>query len=177
MHASYQTVDDRPTLHFQRRIAHPVDAVWRALTEPDELEHWFPSSVEVELRVGGAMTFTFREHTLPDGSNTMPGEVTDVDPPRLLAFHWGEDHLRFELQPTGGGEHTLLRFTALLGAKDKAARDAAGWHVCLDRLEQHLGGASTTPPESAPSEEWRGHYEEYAGRGFPTGAWLPDPAA
>jgi uncharacterized protein YndB with AHSA1/START domain len=172
MEATYQTIDQRPALRFERRIAHPVEAVWRAITDPDELEHWFPSSVEFDLTPGAEMIFTFREHTLPDGSNTMRGKLTDLDPPRLFAFHWGDDHLRFELEPTEEG--TLLRFTALLDAKDKAARDAAGWHVCLDRLEQHLSGADTTAPNSDPTGEWRGRYEEYAGRGFPTGAWLPE---
>src|SRR5438270_12763639 len=34
MHAKYQTVDDNHVLRFERTLAHPIDAVWRALTEP-----------------------------------------------------------------------------------------------------------------------------------------------
>ena len=171
MHVEYATIDDRPALNFERRIAHPVDAVWRAITEPEQLEHWFPSSVELDLRVGGEMTFTFREMQLAEQPMTLSGEVTDLDPPHLFAFYWGQDHLKFELAPADQG--TLLRFTAMLDAKDKAARDAAGWHMCLDRLELQLGGA-TTALGTEPSGEWRGRYEEYVGRGFPTGAPVPD---
>jgi uncharacterized protein YndB with AHSA1/START domain len=168
MHGTFETIDERPALSFERRLGHPVDEVWRAITEPAELAHWFPSAVEADLRVGGAMTFRF-EQTLPDGSSTMSGEVTDLERPRLFAFYWGQDHLRFELEPIEDDRACLLRFRVELDARDKAARDAAGWHVCLDRLERRLG----SPGEEPGREEWRAHYEEYGRRGFPTGAPVP----
>src|ERR1700729_3474177 len=130
MYGSYTTIADQPTLSFERRLSHPVDRVWEAITEPDELQHWFPSAVQADLRVGGKMKFTFEGYTLPDGANSMPGEVTELDPPRLFAFTWGppgqEDHLRFELEPVDGGTGCTLRLTVALGTRDKAARDAAG---------------------------------------------------
>jgi hypothetical protein len=101
----------------------------------------------------------------------MTGRVTDFDPPHLLAFYWGDDHLRFELEPADG-ETSLLRFTVVLDSEDKAARDAAGWHQCLDGLESRLAGA--TSPRPMPSDPWREHYAEYTRRGLPTGAPVPD---
>jgi hypothetical protein len=59
--------------------------------------------------------------------------------------------------------------TVLLDSREKAARDGAGWHVCLDRLAARLDGAS----ETMNGEDWRGIYEEYERRGVPTGAPLP----
>jgi uncharacterized protein YndB with AHSA1/START domain len=175
MHASYQTIEDRPALRFERHLAHPVDSVWRAITESEELGHWFPCKVDLDLRPGGAMRFTFPEASLPDGSSTLRGEITELEPPRLFAFNWGEDHLRFELEPTNGDTGCILRFTVLLDQRDKAARDAAGWHVCLDGLERRLAGASDATIAGA-TDEWRAHYEEYGRRGMPTGALLPgDP--
>ena len=41
MRGTYETVDNRPALRFERRLAHPIDKVWRAVTEPDELGRWF----------------------------------------------------------------------------------------------------------------------------------------
>jgi hypothetical protein len=61
----------------------------------------------------------------------------------------------------------LLRLTVLLEAQDKAARDGAGWHVCLDRLEQRLAGSH------GAAQDWRELYEEYQRRGVPTGAPIP----
>jgi hypothetical protein len=61
----------------------------------------------------------------------------------------------------------------LLDSREKAARDGAGWHVCLDRLEQQLAGVPTSAPGSEPTTEWRSHYEEYQRRGLPAGAPIP----
>jgi uncharacterized protein YndB with AHSA1/START domain len=153
-HGTYETIEGKPALRFERRLAHPVGAVWRALIEPDRLRQWFPSTVSGDFTLGGRLRFGFEQHDVPD----MEGEVTELEPPRLLAFHWGEDHLRFELEPDGDG--CRLRFTCVLDARDKAARDAAGWHVCLDRL-------------AAAASDWQALYEDYADNGFPAGAPIP----
>src|SRR5436305_13572522 len=124
-YGTYDTIDGRPALRFERRLSHPVDVVWRAITESDELEHWFPSKVKVEdLRAGAEMTFEFEDMPL-DAPSTMTGRVTEFDPPRLFAFTWGEDHLRFELEPVRGEDACVLRLTVVLDAREKAARDAA----------------------------------------------------
>jgi uncharacterized protein YndB with AHSA1/START domain len=172
MHGTFETIDQRPALRFERRINHPIDAVWAAITEPSELAHWFPCEVEVDLRMGGSMKFTFPEMTLPDTASTMLGEVTELDPPRRFAFLWGEDHLHFALEPGDDQHSCILRFTVELDAREKAARDAAGWHVCLDALERRLGGTDDGPSTGA-SEPWRAIYEEYQRRGVPAGAPIP----
>jgi uncharacterized protein YndB with AHSA1/START domain len=172
MHASYETVEDRPILKFERRIGHPVQAVWEAVTQPSELAHWFPCEVEVDLTLGGKMKFHFPEMALPDAASTLLGEVTELDPPTRFSFLWGEDHLHFALEPLDGGSACLLRFTVELDARDKAARDGAGWHVCLDALERQLDGVEVQRPHEP--DEWRVHYEEYERRGFPTGAAVPE---
>jgi uncharacterized protein YndB with AHSA1/START domain len=171
MYGAYETIENRPALRFERRLSHPVEVVWRAITESDELEHWFPSRVEVdELRPGAEMTFRFESMPLKDEPMTMSGQVTEFQPPRLFAFTWGEDHLRFELAPVADSDDAcLLRLTVLLDAQDKAARDGAGWHVCLDRLEARLDGSG----ESGAGEDWRGLYAEYQRRGAPAGAPIP----
>jgi uncharacterized protein YndB with AHSA1/START domain len=168
MYASYESIDTQPALRFDRRITHPVETVWSAITNLSELKAWFPTGVAGEMRDGGHLTFSFEEHDLP----AMGGDVTEFDPPSTLAFWWGEDHLRFELAPAEGGAHTDLRFTVLLGTEDKAARDGAGWHVCLDALQAALSGADTAGIH-APGGPWRAHYDEYERRGFPATAPIP----
>jgi uncharacterized protein YndB with AHSA1/START domain len=166
MHGSYATIQNHATLTFERQLSHPVDRVWRAITETDELEHWFPSKVVVdELLPDAEITFEFEDMPL-DAPSSMGGRVTDVDPPRLFAFFWGEDHLRFELEPADGAQGCTLALTVTLGTRDKAARDAAGWHVCLDHLVVQLG-------EESSGGEWRHYYEEYQRRGVPAGAPIP----
>lgn len=167
MHGTYEIVDDRSALTFERRLAHSVERVWRAVSEPAELAHWFPSVVSGDLTPGGALSFAFPDGEMP----TMEGRIIEFDPPRSLAFTWGDDVLRMGLE--GDDEGCLLRFTVLFDDPERASRDAAGWHVCLDRLEQHLGGAATHSPTSEATSDWREHYEEYQRRGLPAGAPVP----
>jgi uncharacterized protein YndB with AHSA1/START domain len=178
MYGAYDTIENRPALRFERRLSHPVEVVWRAITASDELVHWFPSRVELdELRPGAEITFRFDEMPLEGVPLTMTGRIDEFDPPRLFAFTWGppghEDYLRFELEPAAGSaEACVLRMTVLLDQREKAARDGAGWHVCLDRLEGLLAGDGG-PAATGASEDWRGLYDEYQRRGVPAGAPIP----
>jgi uncharacterized protein YndB with AHSA1/START domain len=131
---------DPPVLRFERRLPHPVAKVWRAVTEPEELSHWFPSDVELDFRVGGKIRFVFREGEGP----TLDGEITELDPPRVFAFTWGDSLLRFELSEVTGG--CLLVFTHAFTDRPAAASFAAGWHICLDGLAEALDGESAQPP-------------------------------
>ena len=153
MYGTYETYDGKPAVRFERVYPHPVEHVWRSVTVPEEMAAWFPSTVEVDLREGGEMTFTFDEHVV----EPMSGKVVELDPPNVFAFLWGKDLLRLELAPEGDG--TRLTLTQTL-SEDEAARNAAGWHVCLDRL----GGEDT---------DWEPLYEEYQRRGVPAGAEIP----
>ena len=101
-HGTYATIDGTPAVRFERQLVHPIDAVWRGITDPAELEHWFPCAVELDLRVGGAMSFDFA----PDFA--LDGEVLELDPPRRFVFRWGADVLRFELAEEGGGTRLVM---------------------------------------------------------------------
>jgi uncharacterized protein YndB with AHSA1/START domain len=166
-HGHYGTIAERPALQFERLLAFPVDAVWRAVTDPAELGTWFPAAVSVEPRVGGRIDFAGR-----DGGPAGEGEVLQLDAPHVLSFSWGGERLHFELEPMVG-EGCLLRFTHLLSDPEQAAREAAGWHVCLDVLGRHLAGEPTRAPGPTPTDEWREQYEDYLERGLPSGAPVP----
>ncbi|SMD11219.1 SRPBCC family protein [Kibdelosporangium aridum] len=154
--ATLSTIDGKPTLRFERRLRHAPAKVWRAITEPAELTHWFPTSVEAELRPGAPMRFTFPDEAVVDG--TWTGEVLEVDPPKVFMFRWDEDVLRFELIPDGDG--CRLVFTQTIGGgwlgKLGAGRNAAGWDECLAALEARLDGE--TLPES---DNWLSRAERY----------------
>jgi len=151
------TEDGRLILHFERRLAHPPERVWRAITEPDQLEKWFPAAVEMDFATGGKMRFTFREKDV----DSPDGRITELDPPRVFAFDWGEENLRFELLPDRDG--CLLVFTNTLDDRSKLARVGAGWHLCLDVLEANLDGLRL-PWE--PDERWSQLYGDIYERVF-----------
>lgn len=143
--AKLQTLGERPALRVERRLKHAPERVWRAITDPGELAHWFPARVEVDLRAGGAIRFTF-----PGADDTTTGRVVTVDPPREFTFVWNDDTLRWLISPNGDG--SLLVFTHTFGRGDPAiarlaaGRTAAGWDVCLDALDARLDHRTAEPP-------------------------------
>ena len=166
-YGTYEVIDGQPALRFERKLAHSVERVWLAVTEPAELAHWFPHPMTIEMRPGGRVTFA-SDGGMPD----MDGEVKEIDPPHLFAFTWGDDLLRFELEPVDGSG-CVLRFTHLLTDADRGAMTAAGWTVCLEELEKHLDGKPAQAPGGEATDRWRKLYEEYQERGVPAGAPIP----
>jgi uncharacterized protein YndB with AHSA1/START domain len=135
----------RPVLRFERRLSQPVDAVWRAVTDPPEMRSWFPTRIVIdEWKTGAELTHHFDEHAI----DPLPGTVLDWDPPHRVSFTWGTDTISFELTPAPDGG-TIFVLTEELSA-NIAARNAAGWESCLDRLQ--LGA------ESGP---WQPRFEHY----------------
>jgi uncharacterized protein YndB with AHSA1/START domain len=151
------------TLTFTRRLAHPVDRVWRAVTEPEHLAAWFPQQIVGERRAGAALRF---ESSRGDGFD---GEMLVYEPPSVLEFTWGPDRLRIELRADGPG--TVLTLTDTFGELGKAARDAAGWHECLARLGAHLDGT----PEPGWGGTWRQVHPRYVAELGPEAAAIGPP--
>ena len=126
--------DGRWQVHFTKHVPHPPEKVWRAITEPDHLAAWFPTTIEGDRAAGAPLRFSFRKGEGPSFEGTMVA----FDPPKLMEFEWGPDVIRIELQPDGDG--TTITLFDTLDELGKAARDAAGWHECLARLEASLEG-------------------------------------
>ena len=147
--ATLLTGGARPAVRLERELPDPPGVVWRALTEREQLRSWFPCDVIVSggrWEVGAAITFPFPPEAI---DLTLTGEVLEVDEPNVLAFTWGEDSLRFEL--TAQGEGTRLVLIDEL-PPSSAARNAAGWEQCLDRL----AGVEPAP------DGWQPRFEHYS---------------
>jgi uncharacterized protein YndB with AHSA1/START domain len=126
---SEQTVDGRPALVFERRLDHPIERVWRAVTEPAELARWFVVT-EVPWTPAAGEEFEAAGET---------GRITALEPPRLLAWTWGSERYSFELTPEGDG--CVLVFTHVYNPElGPGWQHAAGWETYLNRLDAHLAG-------------------------------------
>lgn len=139
----------KASVRIERLLSDPPQAVWKAITDRDELRTWFPCDVDVlggSWRVGAAIVFRFS----PAFEMTLDGEVLAVDEPWLLSYSWGENVLRFELLAEGSGTRLVLTDELPPG---HAARNAAGWEECLARLE---GGGDAT------QRSWKDAFDEYA---------------
>lgn len=162
----------RPVLRFERVLSHPVERVWRALTEPRELTPWHPTPFELEPAAGGVVSYVTGRWPAMSA-----GEVVEYDPPRVLAHTWDSDVLRWELQPRERG--CLLVLTHTFDDRLKAARDGAGWHLCLDALRASLDGTQMSDTEHADRipAGWSELNEEYQRRfGINAAEATPPPA-
>jgi uncharacterized protein YndB with AHSA1/START domain len=156
---------DEVTITFVRRLPHPPEKVWRAVTEPAHLAAWFPDEMVGERRAGAPLRFVTRSN------DSFDGEMLVFDPPSVMELRWGTDRLRIELAPDGAG--TVLTLVDTFHELGKAARDGAGWHECLERLVFDLSGAE--PP--AWGEVWRAAHPIYVERFGPEAATVGPPGA
>lgn len=164
---TFVTVNGRPAVRFSRSFDHSVERLWAALTDPDELVCWFPSKVAIEPRVGGAVEFSGDPH-MPHSTGT----ILEYQPPHRLAYTWGGTELHFEIEPARA-TGCVLTLVNVLQARDEAARNAAGWSVCLAELDKLVAGVAGDGPHAGSAQSWREFYDAYVAAGLPSGAEIP----
>src|SRR3984885_5431528 len=157
--------DDRWMLTFTRRLAHPREKVWRAVTEPEHLAVWYPQEIVGERKAGAPLRFVSHG----DSGDGFDGQMLVFDPPAVMEFTWGTDLLRIELAADGAG--TVLTLTDTFDDPGEAARDAAGWHECLDLLAADLDGT----PRPEWGETWRRIHPVYVAALGPEAATIGPP--
>src|SRR5262245_39907019 len=117
----------------------PIDVVWRALTEADELTNWFPVHARVEPGPGGSIWISWGEGV--EGK----APITAWEPNRR--FQWTEDRgptklaVDFHLEARGG--KTLVRlvqsgFGAGSDWDDEFHMVDGGWSYFLAHLRWYL---------------------------------------
>ena len=148
---------DRYTIEYVRFYAHPVERVWRAITDPAEISVWFWTA-KFDLRVGGAYKFG------DDGSD-LSGVITALDPPRLIRFggpkpHGKDGYMQFELKAVARGtrmvftQHSTPEFfhkpdwpadpiDHSAGEKNPwRPGTLSGWHISFDCLGDLIDGST-----------------------------------
>jgi uncharacterized protein YndB with AHSA1/START domain len=133
--ARLEPAGDHWTLIFVRELRQAPDAVWTALTDPADLDQWAPFRAAGDLAKPGDTTLTMIDG---DDGMDMPATVLVAEPPVLLEYTWGDDRLRWSLEPSGAGTRLTLRHT--LARKGMEAMAAAGWQICVAVLARLLDG-------------------------------------
>lgn len=169
----------RLALRFERRLRHPPETVWSALTESASLRHWFPADIVGDRVSGAAVQLPFwpedaqetmetleeagADISTTDLTEVLPGQIRAFDPPRLFELVWGNpagaaDVLRFELEPDGDG--TRLVFTTWPGEPGPLGHTgtAAGWHACLRALVSLSDTGTAEKPDRQSLSELRAQY-------------------
>ena len=139
------------TLRIERVIDASPDAVFRAWTTREAIEHWYRDGdaflarvTELDLRVGGSYRIEFG----PAGQDPFVeyGTYLEIRPPHRLVMTetlegverpWAGTRVTVELREDGGKTHVTLTHE---GFPSRGHRDAAagGWPGFLDRIESLL---------------------------------------
>ena len=157
-----QRDDGTAVIRFERRLRHPVESVWTALTDPSELIGWW-GDADVDLREGGRFDVRWLNTNEEGNAAHLHATITTLEPERLLELD-GDIHgtLRWELEPADAG--TLLRFSSTLELPDEfRTKVLAGWHTHLNALDTVLGGGSVDLVNIADGE-WQTIHEGYVAR-------------
>ena len=137
-----ETSEGRKTLFYKRELNHPAEKVWRAITEHDELQTWFPE-LTLDHKVGGTATMDFSRGECPP-NEANPGdvdvcEITAFDPPELFEYSSKLGAMRWEIAAQGNACTLTLLCTLPAGARIQNSV-ACGWHYKLDALEMSVDG-------------------------------------
>ena len=155
--------DGRWTLVFTRVLRHTPDRVWSALTDPAELAHWAPFDADRDLGATGEAALTMAGSP-PGEQETLKSQVRIAERPRVLEYTWGDDVLRWELEPLGTGTKLVLHHSVT--DRDWGPKVAAGWHICLDVAERMMDGdpVGRVVGDDARKFGWEQLNDQYAAR-------------
>lgn len=105
-------------LRVQRTYPHPIERVWRALTDAERLAAWLMPN-NFEPRVGHGFTLTTEPG--PGFNGVVHCEVLELDAPRAMTWSWRggpiDTRVRFELREVRGGTELTVVQTGFRGAK------------------------------------------------------------
>lgn len=162
------------TLVFVRDLRHPPAKVWEALTDPAHLREWAPFDADRNLGTAG-VTAKLSAVGAPTPHVTET-QVKRADAPNVLEFNWGEQDIRWQLEPLVGGGTRLTVWHNI--DRRYIAMGAAGWHICFDVLDRLLAGqpiGRTVGPDAMKFAGFQRLHAEYAEQfGLKTPSWSPN---
>jgi uncharacterized protein (TIGR03086 family) len=125
------------------------------VTEPERLRRWTAVCATVDLRAGGAWSWTVTP------GHVASGQVREVEPGRRLVLGWGWDGdealppdastVTVVIEPAGEGSRVTLTHEGLVGAQLDG--HAEGWKHYLERLERVAVKGDAGPDEWAWAPE------------------------
>jgi uncharacterized protein YndB with AHSA1/START domain len=137
----------------------PPERVFRALTTPDELVHWWGSpdtyqltEATMDLRVGGKWRTLGRGAT---GPFSVSGEYLEIDPPRRLVQTWVPDWegghsttIHYQLDPIATGTRVTVRHEGFGERAESCESHSRGWERVLGWLDAFVAPADAPKAEA-----------------------------
>lgn len=144
------------TVRLERLLPGPIHRVWAFLTEADKRRRWFAGG---EMAQNGAFNLFFQHRNITDEAGPekyktaiegfdSPCEMIRWEPPRALAFWWGDatgkSLVTWELFERGDDVLFVITHTELPN-REEMVDVSGGWHAHTDILEALLRGTKPKP--------------------------------
>lgn len=154
--SDYATSPAPKTVRLERLLPGPIDRVWAFLTEADKRKRWFAGG---DMSAKGDFSLFFQHKNITDEVGPekyktaiegflSPCEMVRWEPPKALAFWWGEADAKslvtWELFEKGGDVLFVITHTELPN-RAEMVDVSGGWHAHADILEALLRGAKPKP--------------------------------
>jgi uncharacterized protein YndB with AHSA1/START domain len=132
----------------ERRMPHPPDRIWRALTQGPLIEAWLMTN---DFQPVAGHKFNFRATPLPHWNGVVDCEVLVVEPCARLSYSWnasGDEAMgglrtvvTWTLTPADGGTHVRMEQSGFR-PEDEANYQGAGygWQRFVAGLERVAAG-------------------------------------
>ena len=152
MNDSFASLVAPGTVSLERLLPGPIERIWDYLTDSALRGQWLATG-DMQQSVGSAFRLNWRNNELSADKtpaperfrnytdHSMDSRITRCEPPRVLAFTWGDDaagEVLFELTARGDKVHLVITHRGLV--TDESLKNvASGWHahltIVLDILE------------------------------------------
>jgi uncharacterized protein YndB with AHSA1/START domain len=130
------------TLVIERKMPHPPEKIWRALTEGPLIQEWLMTN-DFQPIVGHR--FSFRSTPVPNWNGIIDSQVLVVEPNARLSYTWAsmglESVVTWTLTPTEGGTHVRMEHSGFPSEESASYKGAKyGWQSFIGKLENVVGG-------------------------------------
>ncbi len=129
-------------------------AIYRALTDPQQLNRWLSKAAQIDLRPGGVYRYGWSYQQSGVDLSAGPTRILELIPNRLLVTDWKyrdepDTVVRWELEPLGAQTRVTIRHSRTIDPDEHPAY-GQGWSAFLVALKALL----ETPDNHADSKPW-----------------------
>ena len=132
-----------------RLIAVTPERVWTALTNPDEIGHWWTNDLNAQPEVGSLAEFRFGEW----GDFVLRFEVAELDQGKKVHWiyrfgsvaQWAGTSVTWYLEPIQSGTKLVFTHEGFIQIDEVYEQTRLNWRYFLDSLKSYLETGKGTP--------------------------------
>ena len=129
-------------------IAATPERIWGALTQPDEIGHWWTNDLNATPEVGSLAEFRFGEW----GDFVLRFEVAELDEGSNVHWisrqgppYWAGTSVTWQLAPVHNGTTLVFTHDGFAQVDEGYERTRRNWEYFLDSLKSYLETGKGTP--------------------------------